>query len=440
MPEVIVHEGEQIALPATLDRRHVTDQLLRYSARSAFPCFRLKRGVLFAAEVVGTIQVGTLRISILPLSAEGDQEHDRAFLMNLLRAAGYLGTRPAVHAASVRSTTLDPLEAMLIEVGSEMREALRDGAPRRYNEVAEEAQTIRGRIDFTRLCRQLPGTSVALPIRYAPLSATNLLARTIRWVAESLLSMARRPEARQILEEVLSNVSSTPGARPTVAEVAGIRLSRFEQRWLRTVAVAALLADGRFIDPTAGGRSDAFGMLFPLHHLFERAMRGVLSRTAKPLGLTVEHASNALNLLQDADGVGHLQVRPDFLFCMNGVRVLIGDAKWKRMSTTQRAGGVGRDDVFQMNAYLTRYAVGRGAIFVPRAGWMPVGWRHDFTIQPSESRLSVLSVDIQALLSRVSATSAAALESLQASIREVAGLASAAIPTHAADLAGPPGT
>lgn len=439
MPQLVIHEGGRVVFPPALDPRPAIDQLIRYSDASGFPCFRRKKGALFAAEVVGTVQVGTLRISILPISAEGDEEHDKTFLLNLLRAAGYLGRQPLVLAASVRSTAMDPLEAMLVEVGAEIQEALRDGAPRRYNEVEDEAQTIRGRIDFTRLCRQLPGATAALPIRFAPLTTANVLARTVRWVAESLLRMARGPDTRQLLQEVLGMLEVVDGPRPTRAEIGAIRLTRFEQRWSRTVSVAALLAEGRFIDPTFAGRSDAFGMLFPLHHLFERAMRSVLSRAAKPLGLTVEHKSNALHMLSDSEGTGHLQVRPDFLFCQGGQRLMIGDAKWKRMSKEQRASGVDRDDVFQMNAYLTRYELERAAIFVPKASWMPVGWRHDFTIPPGGCRLSLVPVDIQGVLSRVQATSDAALKSLGRSIGDLAGLAALTGPTQATNLPNPAG-
>lgn len=421
MPQLVVHEGGQIVLPPTCDRKQVINRLIKYSDGSKFPCFRLKKGALFAAEVVGTVQVGVLRISVLPMSAEGDEEHDKAFLLNLLRAAGYLGTRPLVLAASVRSTALDPLEAMLVEMGAEIWESLRDGVPRRYNELEDVTQTVRGRIDFTRLCRQLPGASAALPIRYAPLTTGNVLARTVKWVAEVLSGMARGPEARQLLQGVLGALEAVAGPRPTRAEVVAIRLTKFEQRWSRTVALASLLAQGRFIDPTFAGRRDAFGMLFPLHHLFERAMRDVLSRAVKPLGLAIEHKANALHMLRDSDGASHLQVRPDFICSRGGQRLMIGDAKWKRMSKGQRASGADRDDIFQMNAYLTRYEVKRGAIFVPKASWMPDGWRHDFTILPGDCKLSLLPVDIQGALSRVPARSEAALQSLRQTLSELVG-------------------
>lgn len=434
MSQLIVHEGEQIVLPPFVDRRHITDQLIRYSASSRFPCFRQKKGALFAAEVVGTVQVGGLRISILPISAEGDDEHDKAFLLNLLRAAGYLGTTPLVLAASVRSTALDPLEAMLVEVGAEMLESLRNGVPRRYNEVEDQLQTIRGRIDFTRLCRQLPGASAALPIRYAPLTTANVLARTIRWVAESLSRMARGPEARQLLQEVMCALDGVSGQRPTSAEVEAIRLTRLEHHWSRTLAVAALLAKGEFIDPTFAGRSDAFGMLFPLHHLFERAMRGVLLKATRPIGLVMEQKSKNLHMLRDSNGVDYLQVRPDFMFSGEGTRLLIGDAKWKRMSKGQRASGVDREDVFQMNAYMTRYGVERAAIFMPKVSWMPSGWRQEFTISPGACRLTLLAIDIQGALSRDPVISEAVLADLQHSIGLLAGLPLFSLPAQTADL------
>lgn len=246
--------------------------------------------------------------------------------------------------------------------------------------------------------------------------------------------MARGPMARQVFQEVLSKLDGVASRRPTLAEVASIRLNRFEQRWSRTLAIAVLLAEGRFIDPTIAGRSDAFGMLFPLHHLFERAMRGVLSRAAKPLGLTVEHQARSLHMLRDHQGVGHLQVRPDFLFSLGDRRLLIGDAKWKRLTNAQRASGVDRDDVFQMNAYLTRFEVERGVIFVPKVSWMGREWRHDFTIPPGARQLSLLAVDIQGVLSRVPATNDAALKGLRQSVGELAGFPPFIGPPRMTDL------
>jgi 5-methylcytosine-specific restriction enzyme subunit McrC len=401
MSTVIAREGSLVTLPASPNRNHIIDQLLRYSAGAPFQCFRLKRGALYAAEVVGTIQIGKLRLSILPKSDLGDEERDKEFLLNLLRSAGYLGPKSVTSAASVRATSLDPLEAVLTELGREILLLLHKGVPRRYEEVETESEILRGRVDFGKLCRRLPGGDAKLPIRYTPLSSTNALTRTVRWVAESLMLMARSSEARRILGEVLTHLEYVSGRRPTRADVHTLTLSRYEKSWARTVEIAQLLMDGKFIDPTFAGRTDAFGMLFPLQHLFERTLRGILAEGGKELGLSVTHRSEPLHMLRDASDASLLRLKPDYVFLRTRQPVMLGDAKWKRLSKDARAHGVERADIYQMNAYLTRYQIDRGALFVPRMHWMEPGWHKRFTIPPANQNIHLVSIDIEKLVSHV---------------------------------------
>jgi 5-methylcytosine-specific restriction enzyme subunit McrC len=421
MPTVIAREGGLVPLPATVDRHRTIDQLLRYSAGAAFPCFKLKRGALCAAEVVGALQIGKLRISILPKSQDGDETRDKEFLLNLLRAAGYLGTSLS-QVASVRSTSLDPMESMLIEVGRGMLEGVRTAVPRRYEEVATNSETIRGRIDFQRLYRKIPGTDATLPIRYAPFSSSNALSRTLKWVAECLHRMARSADARLVLGEVLSRFEWVSGPPPTRSEVLSLHLSRYEAVWARTIGVAQLLVDAKFIDPTFAGRTDAFGMLFPLQYLFERSLRRLLSEAVHGLGVVVAQRSASLHMLHDDSNVGSLRLRPDYVLLRNGKPQVIGDAKWKRLSEESRAYGAERADVYQMNAYLSRYEVERAALFVPRVGWMEPGWRRRFTIPAVNHQLHLVSVDIEKLVSRTPAVRAAALSTLRLAVAEVASV------------------
>lgn len=419
MPTVITHEGELVPLPDQIDRHRVVDQLLRYSAGADFPCFRLKRGALYAAEVVGTIQIGKLRISILPKSQGSHDSSDREFLLNLLRAAGYLGATSLKHAASVRSTSLDPLEALLLEVGEEMLHAARDSVPRRYEEVASDSTTLRGRIDFQRLSRRVPGRDSSLPIRYAPLSASNVLSRTLSWVAEVLSRMARTQATQAVFAEVLSSFEGVAGHVPSRTEVLGLVLTRYEARWARTIGVARLLVDRKFIDPTFAGREDAFGMLFPLQHLYERALRHILQNAAQALGLAVVHRSLPLHMLHDEADAPQLRLKPDYLFLHEGTPVMVGDAKWKRLLPDARAYGVERADIYQMNAYLTRYGIARASLFVPHLSWMESGWRRRYSVPTTDHKLHLVSVDIERLVSRTSLVRVAALCELSAAVEGV---------------------
>lgn len=419
MPTIVTHEGELVPLPESVDRHRVVDQLLRYSAGADFPCFRLKRGALYAAEVVGAIQIGKLRISILPKSQGGSEPGDSEFLLNLLRVAGFLGTTPVKHTATVRSTSLDPLEALLLEVGEEMLHAARVAVPRRYEEVASDSEAIRGRIDFQRLSRRVPGRESTLPVRYAPLSAANALSRTLKWVAETLSRMARTPSTRVVFEEVLSKFQGVSGRAPTRTQILGMVLTRYEAEWTRTIGIARLLVDKKFIDPTFAGREDAFGMLFPLQHLYERALRRILQNAAQPLGLAVVHRSLPLHMLHDEGDVPHLRLKPDYVFLRDGVPVMVGDAKWKRLAPDARAYGVERADIYQMNAYLTRYGIARAILFVPRLSWMESGWRPKYSVPTTNHQMHLVAVDIESLVSRSSLIRIAALSALSAALADV---------------------
>src|SRR5690606_18450679 len=96
---------------------------------------------------------------------------------------------------------------------------------------------------------------------------------------------------------------------------------------------------------------------------------------------------------------------------------------WKRLHNGARAYGLDRSDVYQMNAYLTRYGIKRAALFVPRMGWMEKGWQTTFYIPPDKQELHVVSLDIEQLVSHVSAVRAKARSCLSDSLAIVAGSA-----------------
>lgn len=419
MSSIVTHEGELVPLPESLDRHRIVDQLLRYSACADFPCFRLKRGSLYAAEVVGTIQIGKVRISILPKSKRGSESGDSEFLLNLLQVAGFLGTRPSKHMATVRSTSLDPLEALLLEVSQEMLHAARVAIPRRYEALAGDSDAIRGRIDFQRLARKVPGKDFTMPIRHTPLCATNVLSRTLKWVAQSILRMARSPSTRVVVEELLSMFEGVADRAPTRNEIQALVLTRYEAAWTRTIGIAKLLVDKKFIDPTFAGREDAFGMLFPLQHLYERALRHILHSAVQPLGLKVEHRSLPHHMLHDDGDTPHLRLKPDYVFLLHGAPVMVGDAKWKRLLPNERAYGVDRADIYQINAYLTRYGIAQATLFVPQLAWMKSGWSQRYSVPTTSYQMYLLAVDIESLVSRVSLVRIAALSALSAALANV---------------------
>ena len=388
-----------IPLPADVDPRWFAERLMRLTESAPFTAFRWKKGGLHAAEAVGCVQLGRFRINILPKLDTVEPNRDKSFLLNLLRSAGYLSSLYQ-GTANVRAENLDPLEAMIFEVAMGMTRALREGYPRRYEPTCEDSPVLRGRIDFTRLSTRLPGSAI-VPIRYSPLSMNNQLAEVIKGIASFLHQITRSGVNRQTLGVVLASLSLVSSRVVSVAQVDALVLSRYEMHWSDTLAVGRLLLSGQSPDPTFGGRNKAFSLLFPMQHLYERALRKILANTINGTGLNVSSRTESVFLFVDAkDKSGVVRLRPDYVFSRSGVPIAIADAKWKRASASGTAHGIKREDFYQIYAYLVRYKVSGAIVLVPKAPWMPEKWIKSYLDPDTNAQVHLIGVDIEGLVSR----------------------------------------
>ena len=178
-------------------------------------------------------------------------------------------------------------------------------------------------------------------------------------------------------------------------------LSRYEMRWSKTLAVGRLLLSGQSPDPTFGGRNQAFSLLFPMQHLYERALRNILAAAIDGSGTSVKSRSEPLFLFVDEeDKSGIVRLRPDYVFTRGGKPIAIADAKWKRASESGAAHGIKREDFYQIHAYLTRYKVSEAVILVPKAPWMPEAWTKSYRDADTNARVHLIGVDVEGLVSR----------------------------------------
>jgi 5-methylcytosine-specific restriction enzyme subunit McrC len=404
-----------IQMPEGSNGRSIAARVMRISESIPFPAFRMSKGRLCAAEVVGTIQVGGIRINVLPKTDTSEEARDSDFLVNILRAAGYL-RRAHTNSGAVRSTVRDPLEVMISEAAAELNFALKDGVPRRYQERREDSRTLRGRIDFTRLATRLPSDLTVLPVRHTPLTAQNDLARCLLWLATTLAQLTRSSVNRQLLTTLIARLSSVwdGGHTVPVPVFANLRLAPSEAHWERALSLAKLLSQGQFVDPTYAGSTSGFTMLFPLQHLFERAMHRVLAETLSDCGIVVRNRAQPLYLLHgDDDGDEVLRLKPDYLFYRDDELIAVADAKWKRLNENARAYGARREDFYQVNAYLDMFGVDNAVVLVPLAPWMSPTWGSSYTVTHSGQKVHLIGVDIEKLVSHRGDVKAAARDALR---------------------------
>ena len=392
-------EGMEIPIPAGQGYARLIAKLLRVNDATPFTVFRLKRGRLHAAEVVGCVQLGSTRINILPKTDTPEVIRDSDFLINILGAAGYL-TSSYVAPGNVRTSRRDPLEALIREVVLGLEHAFSDGVPRRYTEIAEDTAVVKGKIDFVKLSTRLPANGARIPVRHSPLSIDNELARAIKWISSNLFELTRSGANRQALAAILTRMSAVRSVHMTPGDFDHLRLSRHEAAWSRTVEIGRMLIAGRSADPTFAGESGSFSMLFTMQHLFERSLRKILSAALISTDLRTSFRSSPLFLLRDdLQATDAIRLKPDFLFLRLKAVNALGDAKWKRVTESGSTHGVSREDMYQIHAYLSRYRVGNALILVPVSSWMRGKWSATFTVPDSAFRIHLVAVHIEELVS-----------------------------------------
>jgi 5-methylcytosine-specific restriction enzyme subunit McrC len=133
-----------------------------------------------------------------------------------------------------------------------------------------------------------------------------------------------------------------------------------------------------------------------MERLFERVLGRHLRDQWRRAGsdiLQVELQGPQANLA--ASG---FQLRPDVTLRRAGEFLMVLDAKWKRISTTEANCGVSSSDAYQMNAYAGRYRCSRLALIYPASGGVPPGCVTKFVLETErQATLGIWAVNVQEL-------------------------------------------
>ncbi|HEL5040879.1 TPA: hypothetical protein UOA93_002675 [Stenotrophomonas maltophilia] len=418
MPTITAWEGMPVDFPEGTNRREVIARIMRATDDLGFVAFRERRGRLHAAEVVGTLQVGGMRLNILPKNDAVCEKKGSGFLLNLLAAGGYV-KNAHLGDAVVSAHSADPMELVTISIARRIQQTLASNAPLRYEAVAENLSTVRGKLEVGKLASCSAQGRVVIPVRHFPLTMDSELARCIKGIATVLLSSARSQLSRNLLSSILISLSATRSISLNPARLESLRLTGAEECWREIIEFGQMFLKGNSPDPTFAGDTNAFGLLFPPHHLFERAMREIIRRASSMLQLSSSHIGGSKFLYKKLENdVGVVRLRPDYLLKEGEAPVAIADAKWKRLSNGRKGLGVSREDLFQIAAYLSRYDVQQGLLLFPKSPGSAAGILARYYNPSGSDRISLLSVDIERLVSHRSGVRTLALAQFAEDLRD----------------------
>ncbi|MDP2828807.1 MAG: McrC family protein [Sulfuricellaceae bacterium] len=359
------------------------------------------RTTLKARQYVGVVQLGAEAIEIIPKIDGLDEQGTRTNLFRMLARTRRLEIHEA-DIARLAAQNLNILEIYIRLFCDKLFAEVHRGLISRYERHADNLPALRGKL--------LTGLQATLnafqPERFRcefdEFTVDTPLNRVLKTTVRFLRRVTRHGDNARRLAELdfaLDGVSDVPAA---ALEWHRLHFDRANRRYESLVAMARLILQNRTQDVTAGCQ-EGFSLLFDMNALFEEYI-GEVARIAFAPEWQVILQGPVRCLLEDANGMGLFQTKPDISGLRDGQPVWIIDTKWKQLDEEERKHGVAQADVYQMLGYARRYPVAHVFLLYPHqpAKGCEPGLQRSFNILGETAgghgqQLHVASVDLRHL-------------------------------------------
>ncbi len=321
---------------------------------------------------VGVVQVPGVQVEILPktdafLDDTGGEEQRQNVRNNLLYMLALSGDLPVRERDLARlCTRRAPLQETLVALFAErLREELLRGLEKGYEEREENLRQFKGKLVVSRQVLSNAARRERFICRYDEFSADTRLNRVFKTCCRLLLGAVTTPETQDTLRQSLLLLHDVSDGEARREDLSKITLTRQNERFGSLLTFCRLVMAGR--SPLGhGGATTTFSLLFDMERVFEKFIAAFLRRNVAPrMGIAVHPQGGHHPLpLMTHQGKDILRLKPDLLLESPAQRLIV-DTKWKQLSLGGGRGRVGREDLYQMFAYLHRYGCERSVLLYP---------------------------------------------------------------------------
>ena len=245
-------------------------------------------------------------------------------------------------------------------------EAARHGLPALRRDVATKGPTIRGRLDVAASIRLIASAGREVVSVRSERSLDHAASDAIIAAYGVLRRWLGVPDEQWMparAKELIPHLMAVTGPRPRVptkAELDRIRYTPITAGFAPIAELSRQIANRRGLAADVDTSGETKGVLLDVAELWEMYVLSVLRKAATPL--TVRHGTRERDaskklLWSDVNGQGLGTLIPDaILYARNDVQGVV-DAKYKSLHpSTNAPNGPQREDLYQMAAYLGRFA------------------------------------------------------------------------------------
>jgi len=323
------------------------------------------------SHYIGVIRVADRHYIILPKIYKGMESAQVFRFLAFQFAYAYELKLPQSPEGGTGSTVQEELfaEVLYHSFSSAALGVLRKRSFLSYQEVQENIQTIRGRIDFPRHLRENAWRARfdRFNCIYEVFQEDCLFSRILKYVATVVRSRARAHVNVTLLTELLMRLDDVQDQRCSYLDCLKVRLNRYQKDFAPILQYCEMILSFRMADASTG----AYGVdyyLVDTNALFERFVAGYLKAecgknwVVKPKRRGYLARDDAGNLFQyENDAL--LKSRRD------SERIIV-DMKYKSVDLANRVAkyGIAQEDLYQMLAYATRRGIPHVLLVYPGCG------------------------------------------------------------------------
>jgi len=392
LPVVEKRQTGEIAL----DKQHAETLSKLKSMPSA--AFTWGHNSIKLAQYCGVVQLGDLTLEVLPkiYGKENDKGSSRAALIRMLRKAGLIKLQRLGDAGiNLQRHTL--LDVFILDFCTQLNTQLIQGKLRQYISIEENLPVLRGKLLANQQMRHNLAHRERLFCQYDELSEDIFINQVIKFTLRLLLPKTRSDSVKKAVRQLLYAFDGISDIHINSQKLELLIVDRTAARYKTVIDLCLLFIESLSPDTNAG-KNQSFALMFDMNQLFENWVASILKPVAHKNGLRLREQGPRKYLAYRPDiDRSVFQMKPDICLLDEwGKPVLIADAKWKLLEKNEAKLGISQPDLYQMQAYASRYGVQNLALIYPQQKGMQA--QYELNIQGDfPSKLNILTVDINCL-------------------------------------------
>jgi 5-methylcytosine-specific restriction enzyme subunit McrC len=373
-----------------------------------------------ARQFVGVLRLGQRTLQVLPkihrstIAPQDSINEASCNLLWMLDYAGYLTIKESNLASLQR--THNWFETLIYLFASHLKRQWLQSAHLSYQTLDAVLPVLKGKWRIPAQMRR-PEQQHRFAVSYDEFTHDNPLNRLLRYVVELLWKLTRDSQNRQLLSDLrywMDDVTLLPTFPLSTAQT--IQLTRLNQHYQPLLNLALLFLQHLGLSLSANDQT-SFAFMFDMNRLFEsfltrflqRHRRAILPESLKASRILPQSHQATLHLAQH-QSQPVFRLKPDIVLRNPSGYPMLMDVKYKRLNPSDRTLGITAADLYQMTAYLQRFATPQVILIYPQTVGMPQPIRAHFSLQATPGTIRAVTVDLLKDLSQKKAEQELVLE------------------------------